>query len=83
MNDQLLLKEDCEIGMEVYLVKPDTFYVLNEKNPRKGGIYECTGIIVALNDCIKVKWKNGISNWYKDRELSLAESTEYRSIWPN
>ena len=82
MNDQLLLK-DCELGMKVYLTSPDSFYIINESNPAKSSKYSCTGIITELNSGIRVKWKNGVSNHYKDGELSLVERSKYHSIWPN
>lgn len=85
MSNQLLSKEECKLGMKVYLVKPDSFYVLNEKNPVKGSIYSCTGSIIKLDSDpgigIKVKWKNGSSNYYKSGELSLVKTAKYHSIW--
>lgn len=82
MNDQLLI-EDCELGMEVYLTNPDSFYIINESNPVKDSKYSCTGNIIKLDFGIKVKWKNGVSNHYKDGELSLVEGPKYHSIWTN
>lgn len=83
MSEQLLLKKECKIGMEVYLVKPDSFYILNEKNPVKGGEHECIGVIINIDDGIKVRWANGSVNYYANGELMLAETVEYHSIWPN
>lgn len=83
MSNQLLSKKECRLGMEVHLVKPNSFYVLNEKNPIKGGIYECTGIIISLEQGIRVRWKNGTSNYYNSGELALVKAAKYHSIWPD
>lgn len=79
---ELLSTDQCEIGMEVQLVKPDPYYAINEKNPVKGSQYECTGVIYDLGSgFISVKWKNGSTNTYKKDELSSVKSIRYRSIW--
>ncbi len=81
-NSELLSADQCEIGMEIQLVRPDPYYTINEKNPVKGSQYECTGIIHHLTSgLINVKWKNGSTNTYKNYELSLVKSIKYHSIW--
>lgn len=73
------------VGTEVELTAPSPHYVLNKKNPVKGGMYSCIGVISSVIDAsnVNVRWrKHGTSNCYRIFELSYAEDVqEYRSIW--
>lgn len=80
----LLTKEQCKIGMEVYLIDPKSYYIPTTTNPTKGSKFECTGTITSVNSMhsyfIEVAWENGTNNCYKDKEL-LAIGSRYHSIW--
>lgn len=72
------------VGTEVELTDPSPDYVLNERNPVKGGMYSCIGSIHSVLDTynVGVRWKNGTTNVYRIRELSYAENSQrYHSIW--
>jgi len=80
----LTSEEGFGIGTEVELTNPAPNYILNERNPVKGGMYFCTGNIYRIIDTssVSVRWENGTTNSYRIQELSYAKSMRtYNSIW--
>lgn len=77
-------EEGFGIGTEVELTDPSPDYILNKKNPVRGGIYSCTGNIYKILNAhnVSVRWENGTTNSYRIQELSYAKSMQmYNSIW--
>jgi len=82
----LLYYEDCRVGMQVKLSKPDPTYVLAQSNPAVGTEWECVGTICEVDKYEKtgiiVEWENGRTNSYKAGELSLVDGIGVcLSIW--
>ena len=78
------LHKKVTIGTRVELTDPSPFYIINERNPLKGGTYACVGTICGVSgvNAIMVNWDNGENNGYRKSELTEVNNTkEYHSIW--
>lgn len=82
VQDRLNL-EKAEKGWRVVLTHPDPGYSIDETNPVLGTEYECCGtILYCEDDFLEVEWDNGMTNTYKDMELStIKEINSCISIW--
>lgn len=62
------------IGSRVKMVGKQLHYIIGPRNPLVGTQWECDGIILSIDDRIKVKWSNGYQNQYHAEDLALFQS---------
>jgi hypothetical protein len=60
-------------GTKVFLTNPSKTYTIGPTNPLRGTEWECEGVVTG--NC-SVRWKNGSSNCYTDRQLSRVHVVE-------
>ena len=74
--------EELEVGMRVFLTKPDKTYTIGKSNPLFGSRWECLGTVRdRMDGAAHVTWDNGHTNGYKDWELSSECGGRCKSIW--
>jgi len=75
---------ELKVGMKVFLTHPDPTYTIDQTNPAIGSRYEAKGVVSKVRETSAiVHWPGGMSNIYRDLELSVADDVigNCVSIW--